>query len=98
MSSLAREGTGSASFHIKMSSRVPRYQNAQKIGGFCNLLFASFPRGKALDGGMLLWFVSSRRRNEHKKRDHRSPSVNLGPLGLLQPHAAGNAQRRQDCS
>ncbi len=22
-----------------MSSRVPRYQNDQKIGGFCNLLF-----------------------------------------------------------
>ena len=28
-------------YKYKNSSRVPRYQNPQKIGGSCNLLFAS---------------------------------------------------------
>ena len=32
-----------------MSSRVPAYQNAQKIGGFCNLLFKSLNIGRGLE-------------------------------------------------
>ena len=42
---------------IKIIYRVvPRYQNPQRVVGFCDSLFASFPRGKALVGGMLLCY------------------------------------------
>ena len=59
------QGTGFA-FHqknnrvsrmaIKYSSRVPAYLQGQEIVGFCDFLVASFPRGKALVGGMLLCY------------------------------------------
>ena len=49
--------TPSRRLKIKMSSRVPRYQNVQKIGGFCNLLFKSSHIGEDLEGVDVSWFV-----------------------------------------
>ena len=40
----------SVSKPIKNQRVVPRYQNTQKIGGFCNLLFKSSHIGEDLDG------------------------------------------------
>ena len=49
----------SVATHLKTPSRVPAYQNLKKIGGLCDFLFASFPWGKALVGGMSLLLLFS---------------------------------------
>ena len=49
---------------IKNPSRVPAYQNPLKAGGFCSFQVASFPRGKALVGGMSLGSFSAPEKNK----------------------------------